>query len=146
MSSPSSYEVVQHGGTLATRAGVLDGDTAKGHRLYLCAQIYHMGQRALLWLWRCCLYMSRQQAPLGCQRDGATGAIAGGADGLGYLTDRAVVIGHEIEIYGLSMLGGTDDTQPITGERLGVELQTHIHILPCGRAEALSGRLRGVHL
>lgn len=55
-----------------------------------------------------------------------------------------MLILYQQEVDGLGMLGGSDDAEAIAGERLGVELQTDVHILSGGRTKALSCRLGGV--
>ena len=43
------------------------------------------------------------------------------------------------------MFDGTDNAKSVACQRLRIELQTDVHILSRGRAEALSGRFRGVY-
>ena len=77
--------------------------------------------------------------------NGTSGAIAGGGNGFGNRSYGSVVVFHQIEVDSLGMLGGADDAETIAGECLGVELQTDVHILSGGGAEALSGRLGGIY-
>ena len=42
------------------------------------------------------------------------------------------------------MLGGSDDAETVTRERLGIKLQTDVHILTCGGAETLTRSLRRI--
>ena len=78
--------------------------------------------------------------------DMASRAVAHRTHGCRERGDGAVVVGDEEEIDGLGIFRRADDAQAVAGEGMRVEVQAHIHILPCGAAESLSGSLRGVDI
>ena len=129
---------MEHGGALATGACMLDGDSAKNVRFHRCREIDNMGQRTVLRL-GCRRLNVGCQASLFClQRDSTACAVTGGRNRFGEGLDLSVVVLHEVEINGLGMLRGTDDAEAIAREGLGIKLQADVHILTCGRAEALT--------
>ena len=137
---------MEHGGALATGTCMLDGDTAESVRPDRCREVDDVGTRAVAGFGCRSLDMSGQDIAFRLQRDGATRAIAGRGNGVGKSLDLSVIIFDEIEVDGFGMLGGTDDTEAIASKRLCVELQTDIHILTCGRAEALTCSFGGVNM
>ena len=135
---------MEHSGAFSAGAGVLNGNSAKGVGSNGGAQVNLVGQRRIRRFGRLGGDVGSEAPVAIAEGDGAAGAIAGRRDGLCELTGNAVLILHQIEVDGLSMLGGADDAQGIARERASVELQTNVHILPGSRSETLSGSLRGV--
>ena len=97
-------------------------------------------------LGRLCLDMSGEQAVGVVEADGAACAIAGRGDGFCQGCNNSVFICYQIEINSFGMFHSANDAEAVASKRLRVELQTYIHILPSGRAKALTGSLGGIDL
>ena len=73
--------------------------------------------------------------------DGTRTDEAGGTDGFTNQGGNAMIIAHQLHIHGIGVLGGSDDTECITGKCLCVEADTHIEILSGSTGESLTDLL-----
>ena len=137
---------MQHGGALAARAGVLDVYATEAVGRHIGGEVNDVGQVGAGGARGGRLDVCTQLFPDEIEENGASRAVTCAADGSRERRDGAVVVTHQEEIDRLGMLRGTYNAQTVARERLGIEFQADIHILTGGRAEALTGGLRGIDI
>ena len=128
---PKNFEVMEHRGAFATRTSMLNVDATKWVGIDFSTQVHLMRKSGISRLRRLRGDISSQQSFVEMEQNSAIGAITGGRNRFSEGRNLAIIVTNQIEVNCFGMFSGTDDTQTITCQRLGVELQADIHILPC---------------
>ena len=119
---PKRFEVMEHRGAFATRTSMLNVDATKWVGIDFSTQVHLMRKSGISRLRRLRGDISSQQSFVEMEQNGTIGTIACGRNGLSERGDRAIIVTNQREVDCFGMFSGTDDTQTITCQRLGVEL------------------------